>query len=97
MKIRNLDTNIVYRVCEELTRRNQCGPLEVDFIYRTFADLPDEEIAANIRTLVERGWLQESENRLFLYLTDLGQAEIRAAIPDALLPTCEKPPHCDNR
>jgi hypothetical protein len=94
MDIKNLDRNILYRVCEELTRREECGPLDTRFIYRTFSDIPDEKIAENIQLLVSRGWLEEDRQQSTIYLTDRGQSEIRSFIPDPLLKTCEKPKRC---
>lgn len=97
MEFRNLGKNILYHVCEEGTRGNWCGPLEADFIYRKFSDIPDEKIASSIRSLVAKGWLQEGEGHSRLYLTDRGLSKIRASIPDRLLPACNIPAIWRNR
>lgn len=94
MEFRNLDINIVYQMCEELTRKNRCGPLETDFIYRAFSDIPKKKIDSNIRSLVHRGWIQEDKDGLRLFLTDQGRSEIRAFIPAKLLSICEKLNRC---
>lgn len=94
MELRNLDKNILYQLCAELTRRNECILLEADFIYQTFSDIPREKITSSIRLVVDRGWLQEEKNGEHLYLTDRGRSEIRSLIPSRLLPTCEKPKEC---
>ena len=88
MEFKNLRKNILYEVCEENKRRNWRGPLDVESIYRRFSDIPNKEIAAGIRSLVAKGWLQEDNNRSLLYLTDRGLSEIRSSIPDRVLPAC---------
>lgn len=97
MKFRNLDNNILYLACEELPFRKQCGPLDVDFIYRTFSDIPREMVAASIERLVVRGWLQQAKNKSQLYLTDQGLSKIRSVIPAKLLTTCEKTIQCEKQ
>lgn len=92
MELRNLEKNILYRICEELARREPCGAVETRLIYRSYADLPADKVAANIRALVTRGWLREDRNRL--YLTDSGRSGIRAFIPAPLLPACDPSQDC---
>jgi hypothetical protein len=94
MELKNLDKNILYRICEELTRKDRCGPLKAKFIYQIFSDLPDEKIAEAIRSLVNRGWLREDRHRTRLFLTDRGRSEIRSFIPAKLLASCQKPTSC---
>lgn len=94
MKLRNLETNILYRVCEELTRGGQCGPVDTDLIYRSYADLPFEKVAASLQVLIDRGWLQADQRHSKIYLTDRGRSEIRAFIPARLLSACEPPTDC---
>jgi hypothetical protein len=97
MNLKNLRKNILYEVCEANTRRNWRSPLEVDSIYRRFSDIPDKEIAADIRSLVTKGCLQEDNNRSLLYLTEQGLSEIRSSIPDRVLPACSVPSIWRNR
>lgn len=94
MEFWNLEINIVYHMCEELTRKNRCGPLEIDVIYRTFSDIPKDKINSNIRLLVDKGWIREDKDRSRLFLTDHGRSEVRSFIPANLLSTCEKPHQC---
>jgi hypothetical protein len=90
MELRNLDKNIIYQLCDELMSRNMCIPLKADFIYQVFSDLPREQITSSIRSMVERGWLQEEKNGEHLYLTDRGRSALRSLIPSKLLAKCEK-------
>jgi hypothetical protein len=94
MQLHNLEKNILHRVCEELTRRNDCGPLEIDFVYQAFADIPDEEIALRLRDMANRGWLQVDARRSEIHLTVRGRSKIRAFIPTALLDTCKVKAGC---
>lgn len=94
MELRNLETNILYRVCEELTRQGRCAPVDTDLIYRSYADLPLEKVAASLQALIDRGWLRQDQGQSKLYLTDRGRSEIRAFIPDRLLSACEPPSDC---
>ena len=91
VQIRNLGRNILYRVCDELTRRNRCGPVETGFIYRLFADIPREAVDSSINSLLDRGWLRKTAGGEGFHLTDEGLAEIRGFIPSPLRPTCEPP------
>ena len=94
MEIRNLEKNILYRICEEMTQGHHCGPVDTRLIYRTYVDLPSEKVAASIRSLVRKGWLRDEQNMTKLYLTDHGRSEIRSLIPAQLLPTCDPPQGC---
>lgn len=92
MEMRNLDNNILYRICEELTAGNHCGSVAAALLYKSFADLPAEKIAASIDTLVARGLLRAEKD--LLYLTPHGLMEIQAFIPASLLPTCNPKKDC---
>lgn len=94
MKIKNLRHNILYRVCDELTRRNRCEAVETGFIYRLFADIPRDVVDSSIDSLLDRGWLRKSSGGQGLHLTDEGRAEIRGFIPSPLRPTCDPPEKC---
>ena len=94
MKLRNLKKNIAYRVCEELSRRDACEPLETNFVYRVFPDIPDEKIASSINTLVRRGWFDLDESQSRLYLTARGRSKIRKVVPAALREKCDHRATC---
>ncbi len=94
MKLRNLKKNIAYRVCEELARRNAGEPLETDFVYRVFPDIPNEKIASSIDALVHRGWLDWDESQSSLYLTARGRTKIRKVVPAALRDYCGSKTTC---
>jgi hypothetical protein len=94
MKLKNLDMNILYYVCEKLTRRDRCGGFDTGLIYEKFSDIPDEEIEKNIQALVDRGWLRNDTKGSCVHLTKMGRSEIRSFIPDQLLRTCQKPINC---
>jgi len=94
VELQNLDKNILYRICELLVEGDPCRPVETRLIYRTYADLPGEKIAASIHSLVEKGFLREEEQQQSLFLTTSGHAEIRAFIPERLWPNCETPAGC---
>lgn len=96
MEFRNLGKNILYQVCETIARQNLCDSLEVDVIYRTFPDIPDEKIASSIHSLVAKGLLWEDKRRSRLFLTDDGHSEIRSSIPGRVLPDCNMPIKCRN-
>lgn len=95
MELKNLDKNILYRVCEELTSRNSCA-LRANLIYQIFSDIPDENVTEVIKSLVERGWLREDRSRSRISLTDRGRSEIRSLIPAKLLPTCTSKKKCSS-
>lgn len=94
MEIRNLEKNILYRICEEMTQGNHCGPVDTRLIYRSYVDLPNEKVSSSIRNLVRKGWLRDEQNMTKLHLTDRGLSEIRSLIPPQLLPTCDPPKGC---
>ena len=94
MELRNLEKNILYRLCEELTSTNPCGPVDAGVIYRSYADLPREKVAAGIQALVARGWLRERQGHAELILTDRGRSEIRTFLPAHLRPACDPPEGC---
>lgn len=95
MDLRNLNKNILYRICEVLTQENRCGSVKIRSIYRSFADIPEEKVAEGIQSLVHSGWLrQETARGDRLRLTNRGWLEIRSRIPASLLSTCEKPADC---
>jgi len=94
VKLENLDKNILYRMCELLVEGDPCRPVDTQIIYRTYADLPGEKIAASIHALVEKGFLREEGHQQQLYLTCSGHAEIRAFIPERLWPDCDPPQDC---
>jgi len=91
MKLRNLDKNILFVICEELSRRDHCGPLEASHIYRTFSDIPHEQITSSIEWLVGRGWLQQDKGQTEFYLTDSGWSEIHSFLPKTVVVSCKKP------
>ena len=94
MKMRNLKKNIAYRVCEELARRNAGEPLETDFVYRVFPDIPNEKIASSIDALVQRGWFDRDESQSSVFLTARGRRKIRKAVPAALRDHCGNKTTC---
>lgn len=94
MELRNLEKNILYRICESMAEGDPCAPVDSRLIHRAFADLPVERIASGIRALVERGWLRPARDETGLYLTATGRSEIRAFIPPHLLPACDIPEDC---
>jgi hypothetical protein len=94
MKLRNLKKNIAYLVCEELSRRNACEPLETDFVYRVFPDIPNEKIASSINTLMRRGWFDLDESQSLIYLTTRGRSKIRKVVPAALRDKCDQKAIC---
>jgi hypothetical protein len=90
MELRNLEINILHRLCEELLRRNRCGPVEADVIYQAYSDIPDKNIASSIRSLVNRGLLIEDKTGSQLFITDSGRSEIRSSIIQYLFPSVQK-------
>jgi hypothetical protein len=88
MKLQNLEKNIAYQVCKELSRRRTSGPLETEFIYCVFSDIPKEEIASNINTMVHRGWFDLDRSQSKVYLTNRGRDKIRTLVPAVLRETC---------
>jgi hypothetical protein len=88
METRNLAKNILYRICTELVRRDQCRALEMEAILRMFPDLPRENINESVRWLVSRRWLREDKKRARVHLTESGFSAIRALVPQALLQDC---------
>ena len=94
MELRNLGRNILYLVCNELRRRNECDPLEAGFIYRTYSDIPRDVVAARIDSLVEKGWLRWSEHTESLHLTRRGLELLRGIVASKLARTCPPPGEC---
>jgi hypothetical protein len=91
MEMRNLDRNILFYLCEELTDRNSCDSLAAELIYQTFSDIPDENIARAIQSMTHKGWIEEDMNQSRFYVTNCGRSKIRSIFPDKLLPNCEMP------
>jgi len=94
MEIRNLDKNLLYRICEALTQEEHCDGMPVSQLQRAFADLPAGEVQAALQTLVENGWLRWSKSKTRLHLTARGRSEIRQFIPGPLRSTCDPPQDC---
>lgn len=92
MEMRNLEKNILYRLCEEMTEGEHCGPVAVSEIYRSFADLPAGQVRTSIEYLADNGWLRLEQD--LLYLTPHGLVEIRAFIPASLMPACDPRKDC---
>ena len=95
MELQNLGKNILYRICEVLSEGDQCGPVATDLVYRSYADLPGEKVAASIHDLVAKGLLREARQERQLYLTDRGRSEIRTFIPERLWPDCDPSAACN--
>lgn len=92
MEMRNLEENILYRLCEEMTAGSHCGPVAAAAIYQSFADLPAAKISTSLDSLAAGGWLRLEEDQL--YLTSHGLSKIRTFLPAALMPTCNPPEDC---
>ena len=92
MEMRNLEKNILYRLCEEMTEGNHCGPVAASEIYQSFADLPATKISTSIEALADSGWLRQEQDQL--YLTSYGLAEIHTFIPASLMPACNPKKDC---
>jgi hypothetical protein len=92
MEVHNLEKNILYRLCEEMTGGNHCGPVAASEIYRSFADLPAGQVTTCIQSLADGGCLRYEKDQL--YLTSHGLSEIRTFIPPSLLPTCNPKSDC---
>lgn len=88
--MRNLEKNILYPVCETQTRRRDCRPVKIDFIFSTFSDIPKGDIDAAIDRLKTLEWLREEKNRTRLAITDAGRSEIRSAVPPWIQDSCRK-------
>jgi hypothetical protein len=94
MKFNNLDINILYLVCKELVKRNQCGHVTPDVIYQTFPDIPDEQIDSTIRSLVGKGLLEENNDLSQLHITARGLSKIRSFAPSKQINACERSRNC---
>ena len=66
-------------------RRNFCGPIEADFIYLAYSDIPEENIRSGIESAIHKGWIREKNNRSLLYLSARGLSEISSTIPKKIL------------
>jgi len=94
MEIRNLAKNILYRICTELVRQDQCDALEIGVVHRMFPDIPNENISESVSWLVERGWLRRKENRARVHLTKSGRLAVDTMLPSSLQQDCFKPQRC---
>ena len=89
MHIHNLEKNILFMICEELFRRNSCGPIEADFLFRAYSDIPDVNIELGIQSAIEKGWIRGEKNKALICLTARGHSEIRAFIQTKIPDWCE--------
>jgi hypothetical protein len=94
MEIRNLAKNILYRICMELVRRDQCNALEIDAIHRMFPDIPNENINESVYWLVERGMLRTEANQTRVHLTENGRSALDRWVPSSRQQDCFKPERC---
>lgn len=90
MEFRNLEKNILYRICTELVRRGRCDSLDVDFVQRIFPDIPRENINESVSWLVDGGWLRKKANHSQVHLTESGRTAIRSMVPSILRQDCIK-------
>ena len=90
MEFRNLDINVLYLMCKELVKGNQCGHVEPEVIYQTFPDIPDEQIDSTIRSLVGKGLLEVGNGLSQLHITDRGLSKIRSFGPSKRISACRR-------
>jgi hypothetical protein len=94
MELQNLGKNILYLVCHKMKRVEECGPLDVGFIYDAFSDLPGDVVAGSLVSLVDRGLLRLVKNEKKVQITAEGLSEIHGFIPSRPQRTCKAPRGC---
>jgi len=97
MELQNLGKNILYLACRKMKRLEECGPLDVGFIYHAFSDLPGDVVAGSIISLADRGLLRLVENEKKVQITEEGLSEIHGFIPSRVRDTCKAPEECGKK
>jgi hypothetical protein len=78
MKIKNLDCNILDMLGDECARSGATGPFEIERVYRTFSDIPVENVSSAIQKLIQRALMTIENNGQSLHLTRAGIEEVEA-------------------
>jgi hypothetical protein len=78
MRIINLECNILYLLGRAWRRSGTAGPFDLGAIYKTFADIPEENLDEAITVLKGKRWLTLNEKREHIFLTPQGIAEMKS-------------------
>ena len=78
MKIKNLDCNILDMLGDQWARSGATGPFEIEGVYRTFSDIPSENVSSAIQKLLHSELVRVENNAQSLYLTRAGIEKIEA-------------------
>ena len=73
MQFKNLDHNILYCLDKERRRDKFQKTVHPQVIYKTFADIPEKDIAETLRSLDNRGLLKRDPVDQTLFLTASGK------------------------
>lgn len=81
MEFNNLNSNILFVLCEDCCRSGAPGTYDLETLFGAFSDLPEEDVRTGLMTLSHDGFLNISASGQQVSLTSKGVARVRALHP----------------
>lgn len=80
MKVKNLDINILYYICDRLQKSKDDQEIAIDTIFEEFSDIPKSELNSAIRLMIDDRLIAIDKAQSRLSMTELGSKRLRSSL-----------------
>jgi hypothetical protein len=80
MNIQNLESNILFFICDSLNGHSENGSAMIKDVLEDFSDIPESELLSAVKAMVDEGLITTSSSRACLSITEKGINRVQSSI-----------------